>query len=541
MFRFDGSRARESGPVCVCVAAVVVLLVRSVVGADVGGVPAESVPGSKRVITVKNDSGSVIVNAVVVPSGRVFEDPGADAQAKESEVAAFLCADREATVRLYETWASDAAKASLHSRIEKFAFESSLQESHAFRRNHPDEYVSFWITPEEAASVTLAMNEALRREGNGGPRSIVQQRFRLPTANEWRQAMSAGSSQDSRNINPWPSYPTDFTEREKGMCEENWQQSGGVGDFTGSPTQIAWLIEESAGSAAKRREIVDLFTRSLLVGREHAGQPSWLSNAEPAGELEKIDVAPPNKWGIYGAHRCYPEWVLAIDSQADANALWRRLEEGTATENDFDRQVFQLCGAGAITAGKDANGQDDISQLMDLFLWRTQRLRGEAITCSWKEAADGDISIDRNVTFRLVLVETLADEWMSVVRGQLLASHELKDLEAAAKKCHAAVAVLSANESRDNALIDAYAAIALYQCGQRSLAGQNLTAAAQRITPSKKQKPNFGNIFGNRPKPSSDKPPSATPQPSEDIFLAATSKLMAKDEAVEADVSDQRL
>ncbi len=487
-------------------------------------------PGSKQEITLSSKCGTSTLTVVQIPAGHVFQSPqGGVEEGKGAQVTAYSFSDREITVGMFDTWAASLAKESLRERINTFAFEASLREAHDHRRKHPNEYIVFWATPQEAATVTLAFNEALLASSGASARSIVRKRFRLPTANEWRHAMSVGSANDSRNINPWPKYPEGFTVRERGMCEENWVQCGGREGFSGTPSQIAWLIEESGGPATKIREIVDLFTRSLLVGREQDGKPSWLSSPDPASEKEKVDSAPPNRWGIYGAHRCYPEWVLAIDSQTEATDLWRRFEEGRFSDDDAKRQALQLCGAGCIAAGKDASGQDDVSQLMDLFLWKTTRVRGESTTCCWQEAADGEISIDRNATFRVVLVDTLSDAWIAVVRQQLFGSTTVEEVDTTSQQLQASVALLSGNPSRDAAIIDAYAAIASYQFGEKALAGGRLGEAVPRIAPAGKKKVDYGDIFGNRRKSESAESLASSPQAGEQIFLAATCRLMAKD------------
>lgn len=294
--------------------------------------------------------------------------------------------------------------------------------------------------------------------------------------------MSSGSQPNSRDINPWPQYPGDFTEKEQTFLQTKWQAAGGKGDFVGKHEQVRSLLKECPNPEFGIL-VLNLFFRELLRGRsvnnlaDQQDEGSW---SEPPTELaETLAAGEKNSWGMFGAHRGYPEWTLAGSlGQQEALAAWRRFEDGTATVADKGKPLFQLVGGHGICID-----DTDLSPLRALFVWHERK------TSDGKSAYTIDESdekaVDLSATIRLVLVECLRDDWRNVVRHSFMEAAGDQQPQPQADRFTSELTQFSAQAKSDGAYVNAYCALAEYRQKNSVGSAERLSRSASAFTEQK--------------------------------------------------------
>ena len=463
-------------------------------------------PGDAKDVRIPTGSGEQVFKFIFIPAGDVpIGRPGGDDEPKRLEKDYWFAA-YEISLSQFMALAPLATQNAFVERVEKL--NSSPEQKvilESIQKQH-ESYVVQMISIEEAAQFTAELNRQFVAHADQSKQTLSQERFRLPTAIEWQHAMSMASmSGESRSINPWPAFPDKFSKNDQVFLEEKWKESGGKEEFSGSPEQLIWLIEKSSNVEAGIA-LANKFLQDLLKGRSSdLNSPevpgSW---SQPPNELaEKRDAGGSNSWGIFGAHRGSSEWTLAGSlSQSDALKLWRGLEESGAGDSVRQDRNFQLSGAhvGAVDASS-------LLPLLDLFVWHRRIAINDRVEVSLTEADDDEIHVDQSVTMRLVLVETMADKWIEIVRSSLLQDQEVGVSQASASQYTDEVSKLSSDTARDTSVIAVYLAFAHYRYGDRSKAVTILTDAFQKLSSQSKS------------------------MKADTIYFASTSALMAQDAA----------
>jgi hypothetical protein len=384
----------------------------------------------------------------------------------------FFFATTELSLADFEALAPKHAQESHEARERKMAVTKELKSDLARMTAEPERYYAKMVSLSEAAAVTAAMTRSLA-ETDGGAGSLVQSRFRIPTVNEWRRAASMNSDENVF-LNPWPKF-SDFSDKERGRCQELWKASGGVGLFVGSQDQMTWLFDEATGEAAGRLEIATIMFRFLLKGRllDPAKENSHSWEIQPEPLEESIDAAPPTEWGVYGLHRGYPEWVLNVESQGEAIRFWRLVEDEAMSNVDTEKKFFGLSGASSLTLNKS-----DLTPLRQLSLTHQHVLSGQTAV-SWADINEADVCVDRSVTVRLVLVECLADSWVTAVRDALIKSGGPEGTAEKVERLNFEVKRLTAGreQERNLGIIEAWLAISRYRSGEKKPAGEALSSS----------------------------------------------------------------
>ena len=140
-------------------------------------------------------------------------------------------------------------------------------------------------------------------------------------------------------------------------------------------------------------------------------------------------------------------------------------------------------------------------------MWHRRIAINDRVEVSLTEADDDEIHVDQSVTMRLVLVETMADKWIEIVRSSLLQDQEVGVSQASASQYTDEVSKLSSDTARDTSVIAVYLAFAHYRYGDRSKAVTTLTDAFQKLSSQSKS------------------------MKADTIYFASTSALMAQDAA----------
>ena len=465
-------------------------------------------PGDAKDVRIPTSSGEQVFKFVFIPAGDVpIGRPGGDDEPKRLEKDYWFAA-YEISLSQFMAIAPLATQKAIVERVAKMT--STPEQKVILESIHKqhESYAVQMISIEEAAQFTAELNQQFFAHADQSKQTLSQERFRLPTAIEWQHAMSMASmSGESRSINPWPAFPGKFSKNDQVFLEDKWKESGGKEEFSGSPEQLIWLIENNKNPEAGIA-LADRFLQDLLKGRssdlnspEDAG--SW---TKPAEELpQTLNAGGSNSWGIFGAHRGYPEWTLAGSlSQSDAFKLWRGLEESGAGNSARQDRNFQLSGAHSITIDTQS-----LVPLLDLFVWNRNIAVNDQVEVSLTEADDYEIHINKSVTMRLVLVETMGDKWIEIVRSSLLQDQEVGVSQASASQYTDDVSRLSSDTARDTSVIAVYLAFAHYRYGDRSKAVTILTDALQKLSSQSKS------------------------MTVDTIYFASTSALMAQDAAQE--------
>lgn len=468
-------------------------------------------PGEKRKLQLAADTARVEIEFVFVPSGTVTPF-GKDTATKPSVLTLpFYMMTTEASVQFFDAYAPAAAKKS-HAEREKENAGDLLMPDIEKRRAKGADYPVLWVSPSEIASVTARINNELMLQKPES--SIVRESVRLPTLAEWRHAMSAGSSPEAGFFNSWPEY-TAFAKKDQGMCRDVWSACGGQGEFRGTPEQVLWLIANPGSEGARCYDVATLFTEHLIKGREATGVQPWAKTVDPFDSAETLTAAKPNKWGIYGAHRnpC-PEWIIGNDTQAAALLRWRSVEQGTLTSDDRKQKTYALVGARfrLITREK-------LERFAELLIWSTP----EDVSLDDSEMK----TIDRKAAFRLVLVESLADDWLRVVRPEILAAESVeKASEIAETRTKDVQRLASASSALQVALIRGFHAVRAYNEANPSLSVDGLQPLLDNLKPGGKVKVDFAAMRrGEAPAPQS--------KPTGDgIYLSTLVSLIKKDKAL---------
>ena len=491
-------------------------------------------PGYGAQNFVEGDTREVIVNIggspknlqmVYVPAATATspQNDGDDTAGAKLQLPFFFSLT-ELTLEEFELFAPDYAHASHEERQQRMAATEELQADLMKMKADSNQYYATMVSLDEAAAVTAALTESLSQADRSD--ELIQSRFRIPTANEWQRAASMNSKEHTF-INPWPDFDN-FSEREKGRCQELWKACRGVGPFTCSENQMSWLISEATTNSGKRLELATIVFRFLLNGRllnpEKENSHSWEIQPEPLAET--IDAAPANEWGISGIHRGYPEWVLHVASSTEATRYWRLIEDEVLSTDKQKKQLFGLSGASSLTLNKN-----DLTPLQQLFV-SYQHVFGGQTTISWTDVEDADICVDRSVTVRLVLVDCLADDWLTSVRKTAMDSENMNSLREEVNDYKTDVSSLTSGSERDRylSLIEAWAAIAQYQTGDRAQAGATIKTSKAFGSQATKTKLNTADILAmmnQGASPQANKPSKKIPPDS--LYFQATGELMEKD------------
>ena len=486
-------------------------------------------PGSARKVELDVDGKTLAIRMVYVPAEEERK-PGSDGgdigKARASQP--FYFAETELTLADFNVLATAEIREAHDAREQQMASDDDQKKDWAEMQRISQDYVAKMVSPDEAAGITAAATASLSDAvAQRGP-SLVSERFRLPTRAEWRHAMSMGSQPDKKYINPWPAFDRDFSDKERVRCQDLWSTCGGKGRFVGSQEQVIWAIREASDNTAERLDLLTIFTRFLLKGRlldpKQANSYSWEILADPLAE--RFDVAPANEWGIRGAHRGYPEWVLSVASQNEAKEFWSKFESSQVSDADRQRASFGLCGASTFTLGKD-----DVRPILQAFVTHENQVVNGKTDFSWREAEDAEVCIDRSAAMRLVLVECLSDTWAALVRTAL----GKPDTVAAAREASLELVTqierltFGLERQRSQALIDTYLALAEYRCGDPRGGSQRLAAGipvafAQATAVS--VEPNIGR---RRRSTSSGGDSSASRKNADAVYFTSVSRLMDRD------------
>ncbi len=485
-------------------------------------------PASIRDVLLKTDGGAISLRMILIPpQPEVSPDGASDPSGKERLAQPFYFAATELTLAGFNALASKETRAS-HDAIEaKMASQADQKKDWAAMQSEAASYAAKMVSLGDAASITAAATLAFEKSSSDRGPTLVRERFRLPTAAEWRHAMSMGSQPQAMHINPWPALERDLTGKERGRCAELWTASGGQGQFIGSPEQVRWVIERASSNTEQRLELLTIFTRFLLSGRlldpKKSNSHSWEIQPEPLAE--RIDAAPGNQWGILGAHRGYPEWVISTTSQTDALGLWRKCESNACTDSDRQRPAFGLCGAASFTLNKN-----DLKPMLQAFISHESAVIDGRPFFSWQEADENELFIDRSVTLRLVLIESLADDWVSLIRSNFANHVNATTTAAAAKPFLAEVARLThgSERTRNQAVINCFLAISEYRCGAGEDAAkrlaENAAQASGNLASAEDIAARFRRAQGSA---GSSRPTSGSP---DGLYLRSVARLMARDE-----------
>lgn len=486
-------------------------------------------PGAVRKVALEVDGKTLTISMIYVPAEegpKPGSDDGDTGKAKASQP--FYFAETELTLADFNVLANAEIREAHDAREQEMASDDDQKKDWKEMQRNSKDYVAKMVSLGEAAGITAAATAALSDSVAPRGPSLVSERFRLPTGAEWRHAMSMGSQPDKKFINPWPAFDRDFSDKERVRCQDLWSTCGGQGRFVGSQEQVIWAIREASENTAERLELLTIFTRFLLKERlldpKQANSHSWEILADPLAE--RIDVAPANEWGIRGAHRGYPEWVLSVASQNEAKDFWSKFESSTVSDVDRQRASFGLCGASTFTLGKD-----DVRPMLQAFVTHENQVVNGKSEFSWKESEDAEVCIDRSVAMRLVLVECLSDTWVALVRTSLGKQDTVAAAREASLELVAQIERLTfgLERQRSQALIDTYLALAEYRCGdprggsQRVAAGIPVAfgqAAAVSVEP---------NIGRRRRSTSSGDDSSASRKNADAVYFTSVSRLMDRD------------
>lgn len=488
-------------------------------------------PGTNRTVELNVNGNTFAIRMVYVPA-ETRQNAGAEGGeiAKPKILQPFYFAESELSLADFNVLASGEIRNAHDAREQTMASEDDQKRDWEKMQRNAQAYVAKMVTPDEAAGITAAANAALAKPaGPLGP-TLTTERFRLPTAAEWRHAMSMGSQPDKKHINPWPDFDRDFTDKERMRCQELWTSCGGKGRFVGTQEQVTWAVQEASDKTAEKLELLTTFTRFLLNGRildpRKPNSYSWEILAEPLAE--RIDSAPGNEWGIRGAHRGYPEWVLCLASQNEAREFWGRFESSHVSDADRQRAAFGLCGASSFTLGKD-----DLKPMLQAFVSHESRVMNGKAEFSWQEAEDAELCIDRSVAMRLVLVMCLSDTWVGIVRTSIGKHDTFTVAEEASREFLQQLETLTsgAELQRSQAIINAYLALSEYRCGEPGSGAQRLAASipiAFGQTSTVDAVPNLGR---RRRNPASGDQAARSPKNADAVYFASVSRLMERDVA----------
>ncbi len=486
-------------------------------------------PGASRDVQVIVDGKSLTLRMVYVPADQgVRADSDGAAAGKGRIVQPFFFAASELSLADFNALAPAAVRESHDANERKMATQEGQKKDWLEMQREADSYVVKMVSLDEAIGITAVATAALAKPTRQNSLRIATERFRLPTAAEWRHAMSMGSQPKNMHINPWPVFDRDFSEKERGRCAEIWTACGGQGAFIGAPEQVLWFIREASGSAEEQLELLTLFLRFLLQGRmldpQKKNSYSWEVQPEPLAE--RIDAAPGNEWGIRGAHRGYPEWVLSAATQNEALDLWRRFESGDRSNDDRQRPKFGLCGAASFTLNKN-----DLKPMLQAFISHETAVLDGKPFFSWQDAEDREVFIDRSVSLRLVLVESLADEWVAVVRSLFA---DQKDATAVAENARLLLAEVERltwgpDRSRNESIVNCYWAIAECRCGRGNDAAIRLASNAMLVS----RKSSSAEDIAMRIRRAQGGAGSARPTPGspDGVYLKSVARLMACDDS----------
>ncbi|MCX7401519.1 MAG: SUMF1/EgtB/PvdO family nonheme iron enzyme [Planctomycetia bacterium] len=492
-----------------------------------------SEPGTPREVHLDVRGKQVTIKMVYVP-GQEGEGgvSGSSEASSKGLKQPFYFAVTELSLADFDALAPDDRRQGHDATEQTMAQQDEQKKDWAEMQRQAASYVAKMVSLDDAAAITAAATAAataaLAKSARSSSVTLASERFRLPTSAEWRHAMSMGSQPDKMYINPWPVFEHDLSEKDRGRCGELWTSCGGAGAFKGTPEQVVWLIAEASGNSEQRLELVTIFTRFLLNGRlldpKKTNSYSWEVQPEPL--VERIDAAPGNGWGIRGAHRGYPEWVLSATNQNDALGVWRRYESQAYADSDNQQQAFGLCGASSFTLNKL-----DLLPMLSAFVNHETPILDGVPYFSLQQAKDGGLHIDRSTSLRLVLVECLADEWAALVRSAFEDKKDAKSAVDVAKPLLAEIERLSfgSERVRYEAIINGYLAIAEYRCGAEDDAAARLASSATSVSSKTRSADDIAARFrrarGNAGSPTT--PASSSP---ESVYLQAVARLMTRDQ-----------
>lgn len=463
---------------------------------------------------------ALTLTLVKVPSGSVsLGEPGGEPR-QENLTLAYSIMTAEMSLAQFQALAPEQAVHQRQERVEAVAVTSEQKRILEELSRRGDRYAAQVVTVDDVAMLTARIN-SLYGPQQEASRLLVTRRFRLPTTWEWQHAMSLGSQPKSRDINPWPNYPTDFSEKEQTFLRTKWQAAGGQGEFQGTQEQVRALLK-GCPNPEFGILVLNLFFRDLLRGRsvssvsEHQENGSW---SEPPADLaETLTAGGKNAWGMFGAHRGYPEWTLAGSlGQQEALATWRRFEDGTATAADRGKPLFQLVGGHGICID-----DTDLSPLSALFIWH-ERKTSDGKSLYTIEEAD-EKAVDFSATIRLVLVECLRDDWRKVVRQSFMSHGGTEQPQP--DRFTAELSQFSSQAKNDEAYVHVYSALAEYQQNNFMCSAERLSASASAVTETKAKGLSRDELLGrgNSSAAAKQQRPS-----SNTVYLQALAKLVGRD------------
>lgn len=461
----------------------------------------------------------------VLPGSVTLGDPDGEPR-EENLTLAYSIMTAEMSLAQFQSLAPEQALHQRQERVEAIAVTIEQKRILEEISRRGDTYAAQVVTVDDVAMLTARLNSlyAPQQETN---RLLVTRRFRLPTAWEWQHAMSLGSQQSSRDINPWPNYQTDFSEKEQTFLQTKWQAAGGQGQFQGTREQVRALLKRCPNPEFGI-VVLNLFFRDLLCGRSASSGSNQRENgswSEPPADLaETLTAGGKNAWGMFGAHRGYPEWTLAGSlGQQEALATWRRFEDGTATATDKGKPLFQLAGGHGICID-----DTDLSPLSALFIWHERETSDGKSLFTVEEAEEK--AVDFSATLRLVLVECLRDDWRMVVRQSFMSQAGAEQPQA--DRFTAELSQFSAQAKSDEAYVHAYCALAEYQHNNFTGSAERLSASASAVAETKAKGLSRDEVLGSGDGSAStqqQRPSSNT------VYLRALAKLAGRDAGEETD------
>ena len=346
--------------------------------------------------------------------------------------------------------------------------------------------------------------------------------LRLPSASEWEHAMRSGKSeQELPYFNSWEAI-SNLPEREQKILSDVWSQKFPGEPFNGTQVDLKRLVD--SGQAQDIQNYLHFFNFFL----KGVGRSSWEDiDALESARIVSSDSMPASatNWGVQGAHRGYPEWVIMSPDQKAASERWPEfLNQSSAEQQGEPGLRFALAGA---------NRQPLIKTKMQeswsgLILAGGPKMNGNVrVSATPQETIEGEWWANYSPGMRIAVLESLRPDWFEFVRTSANADSNSEVKLSELNQYQVSVQRLSLNPQADVGIVKFYLAMVNLQSKNSAEASRVLRELAAAKT--QKVKLSKESLLSGLTSPSSTTPapaPSPPKRSEEQIYLSALSSVL---------------
>lgn len=392
-------------------------------------------------------------------------------------------------------------------------------------------YPAIGLELSEAAEIIAQCSARIKRNPLSED-ALSELILRIPSAEEWEHAMRSGRTREELPLfNDWNDLSA-ATAKEAGQIEELWRNKFPGQPFNGTQSEVGSLIEKYAGNpdAPNYQLMLQFFLNNLGRGSWADPAPLESSRFTVEGTRSSGNV----EWGVQGAHRGYPEWILLAANQDAATRGWSEHQRAVQSE-EAGNSGPQFSLAGALRTGAFA-GDNAPAFWSSLVLGGGPKTTGTSrVGAHSQKTVEERWAEDYYVAMRIVALETLRPDWFVFVRKTATADTPSAVRRVELDEFQLAIQRLSTEPKSDLNIVKFYQALVRYQSNNTveaskiireiaaaSNANNSTSAAADRNALRDLLR---GSSSANSP----PKPAASTKRPAEQIYLESLAFVMEND------------